>query len=191
MPSGAKGKNAFQAGSIHAASIGGSAATSAGPAGPSHILHGPLEDGTLAQTGNTVGEPMQSMHDSDQEYVVVGEGSSTMVGGSGWSQARNAGEEINNNEEKSEDGHDAVPPTSPPPSPSLASKRRFSAIDLESVSVSAGNTPTSRSLNTDSSISKRGRTTGPGALASIGRGLADFNSIFRSSLDQREARHRQ
>jgi hypothetical protein len=92
------------------------------------------------------------------------------------------------------------PATSPPPSPSIGSKRRFSAIDLKGVSPSgdldmgspsAIVTPASRSLiSSNSSTSKRGRITGAIALANIGHNLSEFNSMFRIGLDRQEARHR-
>jgi hypothetical protein len=93
-----------------------------------------------------------------------------------------------------EDGDvNPAPPTSPPASPfTSASKRRFSALDGNVSASSVAATPTSRSLISSSSGSaKRGRITGAIALTTIGHGLAGLNTLYRTGLEQEDARHRQ
>jgi hypothetical protein len=183
MPSSAKGRNVYQGSTaVLTASEG------AGPADPRRTLDNQLE--------NNVSE--EAVEESDQidmpvENVDMGEGSSTAVGRSGRSDVEGV----------DDDDEDNAPATSPPPSPSIASKRRFSAIDSETVSTSRDSdmlspsasarvTPTSRSLvSSNSSSSKRGRVTGAIALANIGHNFADFNTMYRVSLDRQEARHQQ
>jgi hypothetical protein len=93
----------------------------------------------------------------------------------------------------------SIPTTSLQPSPSVASKRRFSVLEQESVgddndtaAKSMSHFSSSRnSLSTRSTTSsgKRGRMSGTVALATIGHGILDLGASFRKSVENREARH--
>jgi hypothetical protein len=89
-------------------------------------------------------------------------------------------------------GHDKpddnVPPTLPPPSPSVASKRQFSVLHSGSVNdMETSRTATSKINSSHStpltSNSKRERMTGAIALTTIGHGLADLNSSYCKALE--------
>lgn len=109
------------------------------------------------------------------------------------------------NEEHTIEPYDtSIPPSSPPPSPSIAPKRRFSLLDSESVGdvndtaikslsrfSSSGKSSSRDSLSarSTSSSSKRGRMSGAIALANIGHGIIDLGASYRKSIEDKEARH--
>lgn len=90
--------------------------------------------------------------------------------------------------------------TSPPPSPSIGSKRTFTALDSESVievdtaaikylpRVSSSRMASSSTPST-STTSKRGRLTGAIALTTIGHGIVDLGASIRQGLVDKDSRH--
>lgn len=101
----------------------------------------------------------------------------------------------------------SFPPTSLPPTPSVASrsagKRRFSVLETDSVEDDSGPAITtfpfspsrgpsshdSLSYRTTSSSSKRGRITGSIALTNIGHSIQDLGASYRQSLENKATRH--
>lgn len=93
-----------------------------------------------------------------------------------------------------DDDPNDIPPTSSPPSPSIASKRRFSQSAIEDPNDydSAGMKSLHRfssSSSTPSTSSKRGRMTGTIALTTIGHGILEMGASYCKSLDSKDIRH--
>lgn len=87
-------------------------------------------------------------------------------------------------------------PESPPPTPSVAPKRRFSEIDTHSNSKSLPPSISHPSSLTGSHVSslgtsesKRGRMTGSIALNHIGQNFAGFNEVYKYGIDKEQERH--
>jgi len=174
MPSGTKGKNVYQASTAmvqQVQSVHVSVSADAGGAALGAALSIQPETPFDAMRGGNVNVCEGSSTDC---ATVVGGGTGNM--------------QVDEDEDLEDDHNAPPPPTSPPPS--IISKRRFSALDLETTSekmasppTSSGVTPASQSHgSTNSGSSKQGQVTGAIALTNIGHGFADFNSIYRMDL---------
>jgi len=76
-------------------------------------------------------------------------------------------------------------------SPSIISKYRFSALESDSLPTTTPGGSTLISHASSSTSSKREQITGAIALTNIGHGFADYNSIYRRDVEQREAQRKQ
>jgi hypothetical protein len=111
--------------------------------------------------------------------------------GSGGAAAAAAAVQVVGDEDWADDIY--FPPTSAPPSPSVATKRRFSFLergDSDIATPSLPNTSSAPSTHpSTSSVSKRGRVSGAVALTSIGHSITGFTSVYRQGIELEQARH--
>lgn len=191
MPSDAKGTRAFHGQLvIQAQGTTGSASTVAS-----------------SQTATAIGEQDHDKQGDDHREDVSGSGNKGQARSDGGVENAVGSAVVGGAGDDNHDGSDNglgndLPPTSAPPSPSVAAsrgKRRFSAMDSTSggdSDISDLTTPLQNASSTSShmssasaSLSKRGRVSGAVALASLGHSLTGFTSVFRQGIEMEQARH--
>jgi hypothetical protein len=177
MPSLAKGRKAYQANGLGTAQSNITSGASGSAQGSVRDIEDPVMDKGLATENGELAE-----------VLVIATGSSSTAG----IVSNDVGESNNIDKPTSE----VFPPTSPPLSPSIASKQRFLAVGntSDSLTLQSQSQPSSSHLSSShtsstSSSAKRGWMTGAIALTSIGHGIADLNTSYQRGLELDEAWH--
>lgn len=187
MPSLAKGKKAYQANGLNP---GVATSTQAGGSVQGNHDVTPSTGGSAQGSAGSAGDPVAggaSVAEHGDPPISTGVPAASVTCGNVDMVSGDASEHNDVNDLAGQ-----PPPTSPPPSPSIASKRRFSVAEntSDTVTVRSQSQPSSSHVSTSTSTSaKRGRMTGAIALTSIGHGIADLSASYRRGLELDEARH--